>query len=136
MRWMKRQTEIKWINIEKEMATISLGTLPFIGKTIWKKYTGQSYCIQNTLANWKQICKTLKIDNECILLREMADDPDFMPNRCDKILDVWARKGLVNYYQLLTNYMVNSYEVITTKYELDPKHFFKYLQVRSYIRKH
>ena len=62
------------------MAGISIGTLPLIGRTQCKNYTGQNYCIDNTLANWKRICKTLKMDNKCVLVREMAEDPDFIPN--------------------------------------------------------
>ena len=51
----------------------------------WKNYT--ALLIDNTLANWKRACKILKMDNECVLVREMAEDPDFIPNRTDKILE-------------------------------------------------
>ena len=128
--------EIKWLNIEKEIATLLIGTLLFIRKTTWKKYTGQNYCVV-TLANWKRIYKSLKIDNECSrLCREMKEDPDFTPNITDKILDYWAEKGLVKCSQLLSNHTINSYEVIATKYASDCKHVFKYSQVRSYINKY
>ena len=66
MKWMRGEKETKWLNIEKEIATLSTGTLPFIRKTTWKKYR-QNYCVENTQANWKRICKSLKIDNECRL---------------------------------------------------------------------
>ena len=70
MKWTERETETKWINIEKEMVGISIGTLPFIGRTQWRNYTGQNYCIDNTLANWKHVCKNLKMDNKCVLVRD------------------------------------------------------------------
>ncbi len=66
----------------------------------------------------------------------MAHDPDFIPNRSDKVLDCWASKWLVTYSQLLTENTINSFEMTASKYELDQKHFFKYLQVRSYLMKH
>ena len=34
---MKGNTEAKWINTEIEMAMISTGTLPLIGKAAWEK---------------------------------------------------------------------------------------------------
>ena len=74
----------------------------------WKNFTGQNYCIDNTLANWKRVCETLKMDNECVLVREMAEDPDFIPNRTNKILKGWPKKGLTKYSQLITNH-TNSY---------------------------
>lgn len=40
------------------------------------------------------------MDNDCVLVREMAEDPNFIPNRTDKILEGWAKKGLTKYSQL------------------------------------
>ncbi len=66
MKWMKGKTEAKWISIEKEMATILIGTLPFTGKAAWKKHTGQSQCISNTVTNWKPICNCKDKQRMCI----------------------------------------------------------------------
>lgn len=95
IQWKKCGEEVKWVSIEKEMAGISLGTLPFLYKGAWKSYTGQSFCITNTLKNWKHICKSFKINSECIYFREMMHDLDFIPNRTDNVLAYWANNTYV-----------------------------------------
>lgn len=45
----------------------------------------------------------------------MADDPDFIPNRADQIMECWAKNGLIKYLQLITNHTINSYEIIISK---------------------
>ena len=49
---MKGDTEIKWINIENELATGSIGTLPFLRKDSQKQQF-HLYGIGNTVRNWR-----------------------------------------------------------------------------------
>lgn len=54
----------------------------------------------------------------------------------DKILEGWANKGLITFTQITNKQTVVAYENIASDFDLDKKHFFKYLQVRSYIKEH
>lgn len=60
---MKGDTEIKWIHIDNELATGSIGTLPFLRKDSQKQHT-HLFCIGNTVRNWRQLCKKLLIHSE------------------------------------------------------------------------
>ena len=53
---MKNDTEIKWINIENELAKWSIGTLPFLGKESQKQQL-HLFCLGNTVRNWRRLCK-------------------------------------------------------------------------------
>ena len=121
---MKGDTEIKWINIENELATGSIGES--------QKQQLHLFRIGNTVRNWRRLCKKCKIQSKNVQLREMLHDPDFIPNRSDKILQYWAGKGLISFSQFLTENTINTCEAMTSRY--GQKHFFKYLQI-SYIKK-
>ena len=73
-------------------------------------------------------------DETFIYLREIARDPDFLPNKTDKIPEEWARKGLQVFSQMITNNIIDSYETLVNKFSNN--HHFKYLQIRSYLMKH
>ena len=130
---MKGETEAKWITTETQTAQRSAGTLAFIGKGAWKMHTGQSQSILNTVKNWKHIGKILKINSECVYLREMVHSPDFTPNRTDQMLDCWANKGSVTSSQLLTKNTKDSFEIVASKFELDPKHFEVFILIEAKI---
>lgn len=57
MKWMNKEVDTKWIKIERDLSTLSLGTLPFVGSKIQKLHSRHNFCISNTIGNWKKICK-------------------------------------------------------------------------------
>lgn len=61
----------------------------------------------------------------------MMHDPDFIPGRSDKILQCWAGKGLVTFSQLFEKDIISAFNEVADRYDLEQKHFFKYLQIRS-----
>ncbi len=63
----------------------------------------------------------------------MAWDPQFKPNKMDNVLQVWSSKGLWIYSQLLINNNVDTFDVISNRYNLPQSNFYKYLQLRNYI---
>lgn len=52
--WMNKEVESKWIQIERDLSTLSLGTLPFVGSKIQKLHSRHIFCISNTIGNWKK----------------------------------------------------------------------------------
>uniref|UniRef100_A0A8C5BXC6 Reverse transcriptase domain-containing protein n=1 Tax=Gadus morhua TaxID=8049 RepID=A0A8C5BXC6_GADMO len=134
MKWTNDNIKAKWLPIEKEQTPFSIKTLPFIDRKDMTQLKGQNRWINNTLCTWKQICKKHDINKELFYLREMAWDPDFKPNKMDNVLKVWSLKGLQIYSQIITKYEVNPFDVILKKYDLVQSNFYKYLQLRNYIK--
>ena len=135
MKWMNDSVKTKWKLIEKQLTLISIGTLPHLNTKEIQKYCGNNACVENTITNWKCIRKMYKCDEKCIYLREMARDPDLLPNKTDNILEEWSRKGLKVYSQMITNNIIDSFETLVDKFNISNNHFFKYLQIRSYLIK-
>ena len=134
MKWTNDNIKAKWLPIEKEQTPFSIKTLPFIDRKYMTQLKGQNRWINNTLCTWKQICKKHDINKELFYLREMAWDPDFKPNKMDNVLKIWSLKGLQIYSQIITKYEVNPFDVILKKYDLVQSNFYKYLQLRNYIK--
>ncbi len=63
----------------------------------------------------------------------MAWDSQFKPNKMDNVLEVWSSKGLQIYSQLLINNNVDTFEVISNRYNLPQSNFYKCLQLENYI---
>ncbi len=69
-----------------------------------------------------------------VCLREIARDPDFKPNTFDDVFKVWASKGLKRFYQIYGDNEMETFESIRKKYVLEWTLFYKYLQIRSYLK--
>lgn len=69
-----------------------------------------------------------------MVLREIKEDPDFFPNKHDTAFNIWAQKGLTIFGQCLDENGIMSFELLRQHYDLPHSHFFRYLQMRSYIQ--
>ena len=124
---------IQWRSIELSMCK-GLGKLqPFLGKT--PKQTPNNTWYGNTIKAWNKVKKDHGIQGEMFALREIAGDPYFTPNKSDGTFKIWSTKGLCLFGQLMDNTGVAPFETIQRKFSLPHSHFFRYLQVRSYIEK-
>ena len=95
MKWMRPEPKEKLINIEKELTN----GLPYFSTDTQKQHL-KTFCIGNTIKNWKQMCKRLKVQRDYILLREMVHDSDFKPYRTDTIL-VLGKQGAETIYTII-----------------------------------
>lgn len=132
--WMTGKLKTKWREIEAHCENIPLNMLPFIehkkvvgGKEIHNRW------VKETIRVWRQICREQKIGKDLIFLRLIESDPDFLPNKIDKIFHKWNQKGLSIFGQLLGDGEIKSFNKIAMQYELASNHIFRYLQISSYI---
>lgn len=58
---------------------------------------------------------------------------DFTPGKQDMGFKIWANKGLSKIADLFDHKTLMSFESLKQKHDIQPKHFFKYLQIRNYI---
>ena len=123
----------KWKLMETNLAE-PLSTLIFMADNNIQTKT-PNHAIRNTFKIWKTICKTLKVkDQEMACLREMSCDQDFTPNSFDSVFKIWGEKGLTRFHQMYNKDGVASFEHIVDQYGIPRNHFFRYLQVRSYLK--
>lgn len=65
----------------------------------------------------------------------IQNDPDFPPNKVDTAFKIWESKGLSWSHQLYDEVGYESFDNLVKKYQLPRSHFYRYLQVRSYLNK-
>ena len=131
--WMNIKKSPKWKTMECKLVE-SLGTLIF---TAYNKAQIKyfSFSIFNTFKIWKTICKIGKVkEQEIACMREMSRDFDFTPNSTDNVFKIWEGKGLTRFYQMYNEEGMVSFEHIVDQYSLSRNQFYRYLQVRSYLK--
>ena len=92
--------------------------------------------VKNMLKVWFEVQKFTKETSRISPYTPIWGNQCFIPGRADAVFKKWASKGLGKIQDL---YMPNSdnmvsFEQIRHKYNIDKKHFFKFLQLRNYIR--
>lgn len=110
MKWMNNRVKAKWKLIEKQ--STSNGTLPFLSL---KEMHKNNWCVASTLTNWRFIQKMSNFDKECVYMREMVNDRDFLPSKMYTVLEGWAGNGLQLYSQLMTNNVLDHFDKIAKK---------------------
>lgn len=85
---------------------------------------------------WSDV-KTLLKDPHCLSqFSPLWGNQSFPPGRADATFKIWETKGLrmVRDVYLPKSDIFMTFQELQDKFHLDKKHFFKYLQLRSFIR--
>ncbi len=84
---------------------------------------------------WNTIKSNLNLEQISLLL-PIARNPTFAPSYLDRAFSVWNEKGIHCGRDLYKDGVFASFTQLQRKYKLESNSFFRYLQVRGYIRKH
>ena len=96
---------------------------------------GNNPVIHNTIRIWKQVTKHSKLSKISCLLPIVAN-PSFVPSYLDGAFLEWRDQGIHNVGDLYLGGVFSSFQQLKRKYALQQQGFFRYLQVRSYVRLH
>lgn len=66
----------------------------------------------------------------------IANNPSFKPSILDNHFMHWNSKGIHNVGDLYINGVLASFKEVQEKYSLHSSGFFRFLQVRDYIKSH
>lgn len=94
----------------------------------------QNPIIHNLFRIWKQI-KSHFTHKTLPLSLPIAKNPSFAPSNLDLTFSNWRKLGLCCIRDLYTEGKFASFAQLQTKFKLHNNNFFRYLQVRDYIRK-
>lgn len=100
-----------------------------------KSNYNQNPIIHNLIRIWKQIkahftCKTIPLS------LPIAKNPSFVPSNLDSTFYEWSRLGIKSIRDLYIDHKFATFAQLQTKFKLHSNNFFRYLQVRDYVRKH
>ncbi len=122
-----------WMEIENN--TLELPLHLYIYSSQIKKLIKHTHnpFLKNTISIWHEAHAFL---NETVKLSYFAPiwgNDSFKPGRCDAGFKHWMDKGISKIADLYSEGTLMSFQQLIDKYNLPRKHFFKYLQIRSFI---
>lgn len=91
--------------------------------------------IHDTIRIWKQLRKHFKLNAVSFLL-PIAANPTFTPSVLDGTFNTWKQIGICNVGNLYIEGTFASFQQLQEKYNLPKNQFFRYLQIRDYVRTH
>ena len=134
MFYFERNHPPAWVSIEAHVINIPLNLYIYsANKQKLLKHTKNPF-LKNTLMVWH---KSLAYLGETVKLSQFSPifgNDDFQPGRADPGFKIWAAQGIAKVADLYNeNLVLMSFEELKSKYGIPAKHFFKYLQFRSFI---
>ena len=135
--WLKEldDTAPAWLQIElatsrpHSLHALLCASLP----TIVNNVNG-NVIVNQSLRILKQLKKCLGIQNISIY-SPITNNHLFQPSLLDNGFKIWRDKGIHSIRDLYFENTFASFEQLSAKYELTNAHFFRYLQIRDFVRK-
>lgn len=100
-----------------------------------KTYYKNNPIIHDTIRTWKQMRKHFNLGVLSSLL-PVAANPTFTPSTLDGAFNVWRESGIRNIGDLYIKGTFASFQQLQEKFKLPKNHFFRYLQIRNYVKTH
>ena len=123
-----------WVGIEQE----SIPKLPLHlylysseAKTI-KKQTKNPF-LKNTISVWFEAHKHINDVPTLSQFSPIWGNDQFIPARNDGGFKLWFVKGIQKIMDLYVDGVMLSFDLLCRRYQIPKKHFFKYLQLKSFI---
>ena len=134
MFYFERNLPPAWVLIESHLVNIPLNLYIYsANKQKLIKHTNNPF-LKNSLTVWHNALAYLRETNKLYPFSPIFGNNDFIPGRADSGFKIWASKGIAKIADLYNdNLVLMSFEELKSKYGIPAKHFFKYLQLRSFI---
>lgn len=133
--WYSERTDSKWFNMEATAcAPLPIKFLPFIINIKKLECVSTNFIISNTLLTWGDIKKYFKIPANITLFSPIAFNPDFPVSLQNIGLSDLSKLGILKLLCLFTGSTLKSFQEISNQYNIPQSNFFKYLQLRHFIK--
>lgn len=129
-------TPPNWLELEQEACQHnSIGAILLAPYTIEKSLYNSNVMIHSTVRIWKQIKSHLKLKPIFYAL-PITGNPTFPPSILDNTFNLWMNRGIHTIGELHINGIFASFAQLQCKYNIPGSSFFRYLQIRNYVRKY
>lgn len=123
-----------WLTIEHSLTTqTSLQAILFSSPRSMSACKGEHFVLFNCQKIWLQIRKHCQLPNTSVHA-PIWHNHAFTPSFTDAVFKEWDRKGIISIKHLYINKQLCSFDQLQRKYTLPKSHFFRFLQLRNYIR--
>uniref|UniRef100_A0A3P9KVM4 Reverse transcriptase domain-containing protein n=1 Tax=Oryzias latipes TaxID=8090 RepID=A0A3P9KVM4_ORYLA len=133
--WVSQDEDTNWIKLENyAFPSVSLETAPFLGQKKWRDLKIKNNLILCTQRVWSTVRKNIGAPLTTSRALKISKIADFLPNKIDPGFSDWGKKGLLTIHQLFDGDILKSFKQLQDKYGIDSKDFYRYLQIRDYLR--
>lgn len=122
-----------WLVIERDIQDSSLPALLFAENKTIRTFKKCNPIVVNSLKVWYQLRKVFKLPQTCFLT-PITYNHAFPPSLTDQTFLSWKEKGIVLIGDLYINNVFASFAQLRQKFGIPPSHFFRYLQIRNYVK--
>lgn len=132
--WFDHHPSLHWIKME-ETTTSKIPLYLYIYSAdlaTLKKHTRNPF-VRNTLTVWHEVLNYLGENAPLSQFSPIWGNKNFTPGTKDLGFKLWADRGISRIIDLYENDTLLSFPEIKQRFDIEPKHFFKYLQIRSFI---
>lgn len=120
-----------WLQLEAaKVNTSSLPALLFSDPAKLSKY---KFTVKNSLRILKQIKAACQVSSASIYA-PICQNHSFLPAQLDGAFAAGREKGIIAFTDLYINSQLASFSQLSNKFNLPSSHFFRYLQVRHYVK--
>lgn len=131
--YFSRKDIPSWIQIENNTIELPLKSYIYSAEIKQLLKNTKNPIVRTTVSIWHQAHVALNEESKLSTLSPIWGNVTFKPARADMGFKMWMNKGVCKLGDLYNDGVLMSFEQLTNKYDLPKKHFFKYLQVRSFI---
>lgn len=134
--WLHAErSEVRWVPIEQhEVNPILLKEVPFLGtKKCLSKLTN-NLIILNTFCAWQEAHSLLKINISFLRRTPLWGNPDLSNHIADPILRGWKDRNIRTVADLYNNDTFTDFQQLKEKFKLSGQSFFKFLQIRDWVK--
>jgi hypothetical protein len=130
------ESELDWCRMESlscrtsSLVALTCSPLPFSATN----FTSNPV-ILSTLKIWTQFRKHFKLNN-FVLLGPLCYNHTFLPSKLDSAFTLWKRKGIASFRDLFVDGTFVDFKSLSDKHGLTQSNFFRYLQLRSFVKDH
>ncbi|MGL4484101.1 MAG: hypothetical protein ACRCUS_04055, partial [Anaerovoracaceae bacterium] len=91
--------------------------------------------VLNMVRVWHETQRYLRISYTNLLSHycPVWGNPKFIPGRMDVGFKLWAERGIKNIKDLYLEDRLMSFQELITKFDIPRNHFYRYLQIRSFV---
>lgn len=93
----------------------------------------KNVCVKLTLKIWNQFRRHFGFQT-ISFAAPVASNPAFSPSIIDNAFSTWANLGIRRFQDLYIDNTFATFEQLSVKFGLPRSHFFRFLQIRSYVR--
>lgn len=135
--WLQAENLISqpsWLSLESTSCISStLSSLIYAPKQLGSKDYYNNIIVKSTLKIWFQFRRHFK-QRSLSLQAPICKNPSFPPSTVDGAFSLWSTFGIKSFNDLYIDDLFASFQQLSSKFDLPKSHFFRYLQIRSYIK--